>query len=321
MAPIYLASGGSVMRFKKLDLNLLMALDAMLAERSVSAAARRLFLSQSATSGALARLREHFHDELLVSVGRRMILTPFAQSIVEPVRRLMLQIETTVGSGARFQPETATRKFTISASDYVTEVLLAALVVEVAKHAPGVILEFVPSIENPAGPLEAGEIDLLVTPDIFASPEHPSELLFEDEHVVVGWSGNPRLDKPLNADTFFDLGHVVVRFARVRAPTFADLQIAKLRGQRRIETIAASFTSVPRMLIGTSRIAVMHRRLAQMYEKNLPLALHAMPFDFPLLREMIQSHSVRLADEGLGWLKQLLHRQAAMIDSRVERRS
>jgi LysR family nod box-dependent transcriptional activator len=64
-----------------------------------------------------------------------MILTPFAQSIVEPVRRLMLQIETTVGSGARFDPETATRKFTISASDYVTEVLLAGLVVEAAKSA------------------------------------------------------------------------------------------------------------------------------------------------------------------------------------------
>jgi LysR family transcriptional regulator, nod-box dependent transcriptional activator len=303
------------LRFKKLDLNLLLALDAMLAERSVSAAARRLFLSQSATSGALGRLREHFNDELLVSVGRRMILTPFAQSIVEPVRRLMLQIETTVGSGARFQPETAARKFTISASDYVTEVLLAGLVVEVAKQAPGVILEFVPSIENPAGPLEAGDIDLLITPDIFASPGHPSELLFEDEHVVVGWSGNPRLGQPLNADTFFDLGHVAVRFARGRAPTFADLQIAKLPGQRRIETIAASFSSVPRMLIGTSRVAVMHRRLARLYEKNMPLSVHALPFDFPPLREVIQSHSVRLPDEGLGWLKQLLHRQAGVIDS------
>jgi LysR family transcriptional regulator, nod-box dependent transcriptional activator len=302
------------LRFKRLDLNLLMALDAMLSERSVTAAARRLFLSQSATSGALARLRAHFHDELLVSVGRRMILTPFAQSIVEPVRRLMLQIETTVGSGARFDPETATRKFTISASDYVTEVLLAGLVVEVAKSAPGVILEFVPSLENPAGPLEAGDIDLLITPDIFASPGHPSELLFEDEHVVVGWSGNPRLAEPLSADTFFELGHVVVRFARARAPAFADMQIAKLPGQRRIETIAASFTSVPRMVVGTHRIAVMHRRLAQMYAKTLPLAVHVLPFDFPPLREMIQSHSVRLPDEGLGWLKQLLHRQAAMID-------
>jgi LysR family nod box-dependent transcriptional activator len=298
-----------------LDLNLLLALDAMLAERSVTAAARRLFLSQSATSGALARLREHFHDELLVPAGRRMILTPFAQSIVEPVRRLMLQIETTVGSGARFDPVTATRKFTISASDYVTEVLLAGFVGEVAKQAPGVVLEYIPSIENPTGPLEAGDIDLLITPDIFASSGHPSELLFEDEHVVVGWSGNPKLDAPLSVDTFFELGHVVVRFARVRAPTFADLQIAKLPRERRIETIAASFTSVPRMVVGTKRVAVMHRRLARMYAENLPLSVHALPFDFPPLREMIQSHSVRLADEGLGWLKQLLHRQAAMIDS------
>ena len=307
------------MRFKRLDLNLLVALDAMLTERSVSRAARRLFLSQSATSGALARLREHFQDDLLVAVGRRMILTSYAQSLVEPVRRLILQIEATVGSGTRFHPETATRKFTISASDYITEVLLAGLVIEVARQAPGVILEFVPSLDNPAGPLEAGEIDLLITPDIFVSPGHPSELLFEDEHVVVGWSGNPALHQPLSAEVFFDLGHVVVRFAKARAPTFADMQIAKLPGQRRIETIAASFTSVPPMLVGTNRIAVMHRRLASMYQTRLPVAVHPLPFDFPPLREMIQSHSVRARDEGLAWLKALLRQQSDLLDRPIGR--
>ena len=305
------------MRFKKLDLNLLVALDAMLTDRSVAAASKRLFLSQSATSGALSRLREHFKDELLVSVGRRMILTPYAQTLVEPVRRLMLQIETTVGANARFLPETATRKFTISASDYITEVLLAKLVVAVAQKAPGVILEFVSSLDNPAAPLEAGEIDLLITPDMLASPGHPSELLFEEEHVVVGWSGNPALAAPVSADSFFDLGHVVVRFARTRTPTFADMQIAKLPGFRRIEIIAASFTSVPSMLIGTQRVAVMHRRLARMYEKHLPLSVHPLPFHFPPLREVIQSHTVRVRDEGLTWLKTLLQHLAATMDEPI----
>jgi LysR family transcriptional regulator, nod-box dependent transcriptional activator len=305
------------MRYKKLDLNLLIALDAMLTDRSVAAASKRLFLSQSATSGALARLREHFEDELLVTVGRRMILTSYAESLIEPVRRLMLQIEATVGSNARFLPETATRKFKISASDYITEVLLAGLVTEVAKQAPGVILEFVASLDNPAGPLEAGEIDLLIMPDMFASPGHPSELLFEEEHVVVGWSANPALAVPLTADSFFDLGHVVVRFARSRTPTFADMQIAQLPRQRRIETIAASFTSVPRMLIGTQRVAVMHRRLARMYEKILPLSVHPLPFDFPPVREVIQSHTVRAHDEGLVWLKALLRHLAATMDEPI----
>jgi len=305
------------MRFKKLDLNLLIALDAMLTDRSVAAAAKRLFLSQSATSGALARLRDHFQDELLVSVGRRMILTPYAQSLIEPVRRLMLQIEATVGSDSRFLPETATRKFTISASDYVTEVLLAKLVVEVAKKAPAVILEFMSSSDNPAGPLEDGDIDLLITPDMYASPGHPSELLFEEEHVVVGWSENPALAVPLSAEVFFDLGHVAVRFARSRTANFADMQIAKLPGQRRIEIIAASFTSVPRMLIGTQRVAVMHRRLARMYEKNLPLTVHPLPFEFPPLREVLQSHIVRVRDEGIAWLRALLRHLAAGMDQPI----
>ena len=124
------------MRFQRLDLNLLVALDALLAERSVSLAAERICLSQSATSSALGRLREYFADDLLVVKGRQMVLTARAESLVEPVRAVLEQIRTTISVSPPFDPATSDRAMTIMASDYVTEVLLATALREIADVAP-----------------------------------------------------------------------------------------------------------------------------------------------------------------------------------------
>src|SRR5262245_4933192 len=112
------------MRFNRLDLNLLVALDALLAEQNITRAAERLHLSQSAVSGALARLREHFQDELLVQVGRRMTRTPLAESLAQPVREILAQVQATVERRPGFDPSTSDRQFSIMVSDYVTTVLM-----------------------------------------------------------------------------------------------------------------------------------------------------------------------------------------------------
>ena len=92
------------MRFHKLDLNLLVALDALLTHRHVTRAAERLCLSQSAMSGSLARLRTHFKDDLIVQVGRKMVLTPLGESLAQPLRDLLAQTETLINSAPRFDP-------------------------------------------------------------------------------------------------------------------------------------------------------------------------------------------------------------------------
>jgi LysR family nod box-dependent transcriptional activator len=297
-------------RFKGLDLNLLVALDALLSERNVSAAARRVFISQPAMSSALARLRDHFQDELLAPVGRRMAPTAFAEALTEPLRALMLQIEATVGAGQRFDPASARRKFTISISDYMTEVIMGAVVARAAREAPGVLLEIMPPTDSPSRSLESGDIDLLVVPDLYAASSHPSELLYEEEHVVLGWSGNPALKAPLTLDGFFALGHVVVRFARTRAASFAETQTERLGRERRIELISPSFTATPKLLIGTQRVALVHRRLAEIVIRDLPLVMQEAPFEMPPLREVVQHHSVRASDGGVQWLKALMHAAA-----------
>src|SRR4029077_14814591 len=124
-----------------LDLNLLVAMDALFAERRVSRAGERLHLSQSATSGALARLREAFYDPLLVQVGRKMTLTPLAEGLVEPVRDFLLQADAILHSNPAFDPGSSTRKFRLSMSDYVETVVMSEALPRIEKLAPAVTLE------------------------------------------------------------------------------------------------------------------------------------------------------------------------------------
>src|SRR5688572_6354716 len=99
------------MDYKGLDLNLLVVLDALFAEKNITRTGERLHLSQSATSGALARLRDFFKDELLVHIGHKMALTPLAEDLVQPVRQALLQTERIIGTLPPFDPATSSRHF------------------------------------------------------------------------------------------------------------------------------------------------------------------------------------------------------------------
>ena len=289
------------MRFKGLDLNLLAALDALIEEQSVSAAARRLHLSQPAMSAALSRLREHLGDPLLVPFGKRMVLTAHAERLALPLREILSQVEVLTGPSV-FNPATSRRVFKISASDYIVTVLISPLVQRLAQEAPGVGLVISNPGDRVEAALERGEIDLLVMPQSFISRQHPSLPLFVDTHVVVGWAGNPAMDAPMTEAVFFDHGHVVVEFGSLRNPAFAEQHMRQIGRPRRAEIIAPSFSSVPGLLVGTQRLAVMQKRLADRFARILPLKMAPPPFDFPEFREMIQHHQTRAQDDGLTWL-------------------
>ena len=126
------------------DLNLLVALDALLAERSVTNAGRRVNLSQSAMSGVLARLRHSFNDKLLVASRGGMTLTPLAESLIEPVRSILEEIYRTIIVNVPFDPATSRRVFTIAASDYAVTVLLIDALRRIGRDAPGVTVVIIP---------------------------------------------------------------------------------------------------------------------------------------------------------------------------------
>jgi LysR family nod box-dependent transcriptional activator len=307
------------MRMKGFDLNLLVALEALLTEQNVSRAAQRLNLSQPAASAALARLRAYFQDDILSVSGRRMLPTAHADSLAPLLADVMQAVERLLATSADFDPATSQRTFRIVASDYITTVLLTPLLPELERLAPRIRLELLFPNDQPRDILSRGEIDLLLTLEEYASPDHPSEFLLEEPHVVVGWSGNPMLAGPLTEESFCDLGHVVVELGVQQRRSFAELQMAKLGLKRRIEVVAPAFSSVPWMLPHTMRVSVMHERLARAFLPILPLKILPLPFAFPMMREVVQYHRTREFDAGLRWLLQIMkaqsHVTAASIDA------
>ncbi len=300
------------MDFRGLDLNLLVALDALFAERSVSRAGDRLHLSQSATSGALARLREAFHDPLLVQVGRSMTLTPLAERLVQPVREFLIHADALLNHNPAFNPAESTRKFRMLMSDYAQTVVMTEALPRLQKLAPGVTVEIIPISGDDRDSLERGEMDLALCPPSYLSPGHPSEPLFEDEFICIAWAGNSQVGREISLETYLKLGHVVVRFGKDRErPTFDEWFTQHLGYERRIEVVTTGFNLVPQLLIGTSRIATIHRRLATFYQRHLPLKLLTPPLDIPKFEELMQWHRSRDRDSGTVWLRSLLKSAAA----------
>lgn len=290
------------MRFKGLDLNLVVALDILLQERSVSRAAERLKLSQPAVSAALARLRDYFNDELLVPIGRSMIPTAYAESLWPIARDLLAHADLLVDTSSTFDPAFSQRRFRISASDYVQTVLIAPLLRQLQATAPRISIDV-----GPTGPLsiaqfEAGEIDCIVTPEQYASPSHPFRALIAENHVVVGWRGNPAMARPMDLDAFLSLGHVAVSIGSGRELSFAERHLLPYRERRRVEVTTSTFSGVPLMLPGTLRVAVLQERLARTFADAFDLVMRPLPFDMPPLREVVQFHLSRANDAGIAWL-------------------
>jgi LysR family transcriptional regulator, nod-box dependent transcriptional activator len=299
------------MRFQRLDLNLLVALDALLAERSVSLAAERICLSQSATSSALGRLREYFADDLLIVKGRQMVLTSRAEELVEPVRAVLEQVRTTIAVSPPFDPATSDRKIRLMASDYLTEVLLASALSDLLAAAPSMQFEIAPMADALNDALERGSVDILITIDYAISADHPSQILFEDDYVVVGWSENPAMAQKMTKDLYFSLGHVTARFGQARTPVFEDWFVRRQSQQRRVEIVAPSFLSIPGFVVGTHRIATMHRRLANRLATYLPIVIKEVPMSIPRIREAVQWHISNNNDPAIRWIVERLAAVAA----------
>lgn len=299
------------MRFDRLDLNLLVALDALLELKSVTDAAQKLHLTQSGISAALAKLRAYFDDELLVKDGRHMLLTARAEQLIPRVRDALLQIRSTITLPAVFDPSVSQRHFTIVCSDYVAMTLISRLLQAADHEAPKVTFSLISPDRHSLELFERGDIDLLITVAPQVRENHPQRLLFEDAAVGVCWTGNTEVGKQLDMETFLRLGHVAATFGEARAPSFYERLLGDRGVNRRVEISVQSFSVVPTVLIGTHRIGVMHHRHAEFFAQFLPLRLLALPIDLPPAREIAQWHRLRGTEPGLEWLISRLTRLGA----------
>jgi LysR family transcriptional regulator, nod-box dependent transcriptional activator len=217
------------------------------------------------------------------------------------VRSVLEQIRTTIAIAPEFDPETCDRQIRIMASDYSTEVLLTDALAELEQTAPLMRFEILGMASAPVDMLERGMIDLLLTVDFALSSDHPSEIVFHDDYVVVGDRNNTTLHGEISRELYFDLGHVTTRFGKARIPAFEDWFLRRQKQSRRIEVIAPTFLSLPGLLMGTNRIATMHRKLAMRLCGYLPLVMKEVPFEIPPIREGIQWHLANKNDFAIQW--------------------
>lgn len=298
------------MRFEHLDLNLLVALDVLLDECNITRAAERLNMTQSATSGVLKRLRSFFNDDLLVQVGRKMQPTPYALELQGSVREVMLKIRSSIINKRTFDPATSECHFRIISADFIITVLLRDVLKTLQNEAPGLTFEILSPFLQNDNLLVRGEVDFMLVPERYTIEDHPSELLFEEEHVCVVCKENLLVSDSISFEQYIEMGHVSVGFGSSRQLSIEDWFMKQYDVSRRIEIISSDFNTLPQLVLGTNRIATMHKRLAQYYAQYLPIRLLTTPVKLPNMREQIQWHRAQENNPLHRWVREKIQSAA-----------
>jgi DNA-binding transcriptional LysR family regulator len=291
------------MDLRSVDLNLLVALDALLAERNVTRAAARLSLSQSAMSAALGRLRALFGDPLLLRTSGGMLPTAKGLELVAPLRQVLSEIGRIVQQPGAFDPARTDRTFTIAASDYVEYAILPRLVDFVEARAPRARLAVRPmDFGNVGRQLEAGEVDLGILGARFAPLNVRSRPLFVERFVCVMRKGHPHAGERLTLDDYCALDHVLVSPFGGAFSAPADDALAATGRSRHVRLSVPHFLLVPEILKRSDMIAVLPERLARGYGDRF--RLFDLPFDLAPMTIVKIWHERTHRDPALVWLRQ-----------------
>lgn len=299
------------MHLNKFDLNLLIALNALLQEKNVTRAAERVYVSQPAMSAALQKLRDYFRDPLLIRVGREMELTPRGLSLVEPVRDALLHVQATLGTQPSFDPATVERSFSISIRDYIVPRLMPGVLRRLLADAPKVQCVVEELAQVSLSRLEHGDSDLCIAidnPALFGLRQFPDWLrvteLMSVRWVCVVCADHPYVREELTLELYRSLPHLMSR------PQGANPPGPELMGRIGRTDLDVRFTShsvmeLLFMLPGTTLIATVPESLALRLAGPLQLRAFAPPQDIPDSRELLMWHKRNEADPGHAWLRNL----------------
>ncbi len=290
---------------RSIDLNLLIALDVLLAERNVTRAAARLRLSQSAMSAALGRLRLLFGDPLLLRSAGGMLPTSKGLELAAPVKQVLADIGRLVRQAGVFNPATARVTFTIAASDYVEYAILPRLVDFLEVNAPLARLAVRAMDFGAIGQhLEAGAVDLGILGAAFAPPNARSRPLYLERFVCVVRRDHPRVKERLSIDEFCALEHLLVAPSGGAFSAQTDDALAAIGRSRQVRLSVPHFLLAPEIVVRSDMIAMLPERLARGYRDRLQLfepPLEMRPF---AIVEVWHERTHR--DPALSWLRQAL---------------
>lgn len=291
------------------DLNLLLTLDVLLTECNVARAARRLRLSPSAMSRALARLRDTTGDPLLVRAGRGLVPTPRAQELREQVSRLVQEAQGVLRPAELLDPARLSRHFTLRTSDGFVEYFGPALIALAQREAPGVRLRFVQKPDKDSAPLRDGSVDLETgVIGAASSPEIRTRALFRDRFIGVVRAGHPLARGKVTAARYAAGQHVLVsRRGLDKGPIDEGLRALGLA--RDIAVIVAGFSDALSLARGSDLIASVPER----HTGNLRAGMHsfALPVEVPALTVSMLWHPRMDADPAHRWLRECVRQVCA----------
>jgi DNA-binding transcriptional LysR family regulator len=275
------------MRLGNLDLNLLMVFDAVMRERSVVRAADALAISQPAVSHALNRLRHALKDKLFIRTPSGMLPTPRAEQLALPVRKALGELQLAV-EGARFEPASAERRFTMAVNNYAAVVVAGPIVAAARAQAPKVRLSLMPSgTLNLVDRLDRSELDLAISGRAPDGERFASRLLIQDRFVAVFRSGHPALRKKLTIAALAELDYLAVTSSGENID-FLDTALQARKSARVIASEVPYLSGA--VLVQSNLVAILGRKLAVEFRRAYPIEIRELPFEAPSLRSVMSWH-------------------------------
>lgn len=300
--------GIDAVNLSRVDLNLLVHLDALLSERSVTRAASRVGIGQSAMSHNLARLRELFGDELLTRGPEGLRLTPRAVMLVEPVRTTLSQVQTIVTREKDFDPATAERTFRFGLPDSMEILIIPALLARLREVAPGVHLRLY-NIDSSKllDDLDADELDLAIGYDVFPQGQvhHKRRLLFNESYLCMFNAERTGVTSAQIAlEDYVRLPHILTSLRPTRSVRgVVDDALEKLGLQRTVVLTTPRFLTVPALVARAPVVVTMHARLARLFAAELKLSLSPPPINLSDVAVSLLWHASYDHDPSHAWLR------------------
>ena len=305
------------MKLRSLDLNLLLAFDALAEEHNVTRAAARLGVSQPAMSGALSRLRLAFGDPLFVRTRGQMRPTPRARALAAPIGAALTRLREAIEPGPGFRPQTARNEFRIAATDYVEALVLGPLLTALRREAPGVSLRSIRPTRVFAPPEEAlrsGEVDLAL--GLFGAPVSPtpdlrSATLFRDRMMAVVRADHPGVGARLTLKKFITLPQIRILYPGDEHSGLVDSVLGSRGLERRVALTVSNLVPVPAIVARTDLVGLAPERLAREWARRRAIRILDVPIPLPPMALAIVWEERRGSQPANEWLRGAIIRAIA----------
>jgi DNA-binding transcriptional LysR family regulator len=284
---------------------LLLAFDVLMRELNVTRAAEQMFITQSAMSHILQKLRQHLDDPLLVKTPSGMKPTERALALIDPVRALLAETERLIQPPLEFDAATSLRRFALAATDYLEFLLIPALTGVIAQTAPSIDL-YVKRTEAafPVAQLENSSLDVVLGFEtVLNQPAHlRCQTLFDDEMVCVVRQNHPIIRTAPSLEDYIAVPHMLISWKGTPAGII-DQHLQEMGLERRVKLIVPNFLSAPLIVAQTDMILSLPYKLAKRFTKFVPLEIFPVPIKLPSYDLVMIWHPLRDKDPAHQWLR------------------